>query len=327
MAKKSIYSIKDELIRKSREAMMAAVQTYNNPSLSFKAETFITLAIISWTYLLHAFYRKEKIEYRYYEKVGKVNRYNRTKYGAYKHWELERCVNDVKCPLDFDTKANLKFLIGIRHEIEHQMTNRIDEYLSAKLQACAINFDYYITLLFGEKYSLSDELALSIQFSPLNPHQRESLIDNNHITTNVMNFISEYENNLSQDSLQNSRYAYRVLFIPVNAKRKGQADKVIEFVDSKSELAAGLEKSYTILKETEKRKYKPGEIVSEMKKSGYINFSIRKHTDLWKSKDARNPKYSYGVNISGYWYWYQPWFDLVKEYCEKNRKELSEGVR
>lgn len=60
MAKKSIYSIKDELIRKSREAMMAAVQTYNNPSLSFKAETFITLAIISWTYLLHAFYRKEK---------------------------------------------------------------------------------------------------------------------------------------------------------------------------------------------------------------------------------------------------------------------------
>ncbi len=150
MAKKSIYSIKDELIRKSREAMMAAVQTYNNPSLSFKAETFITLAIISWTYLLHAFYRKEKIEYRYYEKVGKVNRYNRTKYGAYKHWELERCVNDVKCPLDFDTKANLKFLIGIRHEIEHQMTNRIDEYLSAKLQACAINFDYYITLLFGK---------------------------------------------------------------------------------------------------------------------------------------------------------------------------------
>lgn len=161
-------------------------------------------------------------------------------------------MNDVKCPLDFDTKANLKFLIGIRHEIEHQMTNRIDEYLSAKLQACAINFDYYITLLFGKKYSLSDELALSIQFSPLNPHQRESLIDNNHITTNVMNFISEYENNLSQDSLQNSRYAYRVLFIPVNAKRKGQADKVIEFVDSKSELAAGLEKSYTILKETEK---------------------------------------------------------------------------
>ena len=39
-----------ELITKSREAMMSAVQIYNNPQITFKAETFISLAIISWTY-------------------------------------------------------------------------------------------------------------------------------------------------------------------------------------------------------------------------------------------------------------------------------------
>lgn len=41
---------KTELLIKSREAMMSAVQLYNNPQITFKSETFITLAIIAWTY-------------------------------------------------------------------------------------------------------------------------------------------------------------------------------------------------------------------------------------------------------------------------------------
>ena len=160
-------SIRNELLRKSRETMFAAVQTYNNPLITFKAETFITLAVISWTYLLHAYLKEQGIIYKYYTQIGKIKRYDKTKYGAYKYWELERCLNDNNCPLDGNTKNNLKFLIGIRHEIEHQMTNKIDEYISAKLQACAINYDYYIKKLFGDKYAINDSLALTIQFSPL----------------------------------------------------------------------------------------------------------------------------------------------------------------
>jgi len=34
-----------------------------------------------------------------------------------------------------DSANNLRFLIGIRHEIEHQMTFRLDNNLSAKFQA------------------------------------------------------------------------------------------------------------------------------------------------------------------------------------------------
>lgn len=30
----------------------------------------------------------------------KQKRYDRTKNGAYKHWELERCINEKKSPLD-----------------------------------------------------------------------------------------------------------------------------------------------------------------------------------------------------------------------------------
>lgn len=323
MAKKKLYSVKDELIKKSREAMMASVQIYNNPNVTFKAESFITLAIIGWTYLLHAYYRQRKIDYRYYTVVGKIKRYDKTKYGAYKHWELERCLNDKNCPLDSDTISNLKFLIGIRHEIEHQMTDKIDEYLSAKLQACAINFDFYICKLFGEKYGLNKELALAIQFSPLSPAQQGDLKDNPHITTNIKNFVVEYEESLTDEALKSSRYAYRVLFVPINAKRKGQADQVVEFIKSDSPLAEGVEKTYALIKETEKPKYRPGEIVKMMQDEGYTKFTINKHTDLWKEKDGKNPKFAYGVNVSGCWYWYSSWLDIVRKYCEENRVFLQ----
>ena len=158
--KRSIKSVKDELIKKSREAIMAAVQIYNNPQITFKSESFITLSIIAWTYLMHAYYRSRDIEYRYFKKTGKKKQFDKTSRGADKYWELERCINCPESPLDIDTKNNLMFLIGIRHEIEHQMTNQIDEFLSAKLQACAINYDYYIAHLFGARYAVSKDLCL-----------------------------------------------------------------------------------------------------------------------------------------------------------------------
>src|SRR3989339_2159901 len=136
-----IKSVADELIRKSREAALAAVQIYNNPTITFKAELFIVVMNIAWTYLLHAFFKKEKIEYRYFEEHGLRKKFDRTKSGAYKYWELERCLNDDSCPLDSVTKINLRFMIGIRHEIEHQMTKRIDSTFSAKFQANCLNFN------------------------------------------------------------------------------------------------------------------------------------------------------------------------------------------
>lgn len=151
---------KKELIEKSREAMLAAVQSYNNPQITFKSENFIVLAIISWTYLLHCYYANQGIDYRYFHYKGKKKIYDKTTYGAYKHWELERCLNDKKSPLDIETTKNLKFLIGLRHEIEHQMTQNIDDTISAKIQACSINYNYYLKDFFGTEYGIDNQLGI-----------------------------------------------------------------------------------------------------------------------------------------------------------------------
>jgi len=316
MRSRTVWSVKDELIKKSREAMLAAVQVYNNPQITFKSETFITLAVIAWTYLMHSYYREQGVDYRYFEKKGTRKKYHKTKNGADKFWELERCINCDACPLDNATKTNLRFLIGIRHEIEHQMTNSIDEDISAKLQACALNYDYYIRTLCGDKYNVSKELSISIQFAAITSEQERNLRSGNKLATNVKNFISAFESSLPNDDISNPRYAYRVLYVPINANRKGQADKVIEFVKPGSDIAGEIGR--VLIKETERNKYLPSGIVDTMQQEGFPKFNIVNHTHLWKTHDARNPRKHFGVQIAKAWYWYDAWLIFVRKHCQDN---------
>ena len=207
---------KYELLQKSREAMLSAVQIYNNPQIRFKSETFITLAIIAWTYMLHAYYGNHNVDYRYYKEKNGRRYYDYTKHGAKKHWELERCLNDDACPLDNSTIANLRFLIGIRHEIEHQMTKQIDDSISAKIQACSINYNYYIKKLFGEPFGVDQELSLAIQFSPVEAEQKEALYNNNKLAGNIQRFITDFEDDLTPNSLHQHFYLFHLLLLPLH---------------------------------------------------------------------------------------------------------------
>lgn len=95
---------------KSREAMLSAVQIYNNPLISFKTESFIVLSLIAWTYLLHAYYRSKRVDYRYFAKKSGRKRYVKNPDGSIKYWDLKECISKSDCPLDKDTVNNLNFL-------------------------------------------------------------------------------------------------------------------------------------------------------------------------------------------------------------------------
>lgn len=317
--KRKVKSVKTELLTKSREAMLSAVQIFNNPNIQFKSESFIVLSNIAWMYLLHAYYREKKIEYRYHDVVNTRKRYHRTKRGAYKYWELERCLNEDKSPIDNITTSNLRFLIGLRHEIEHQMTTKIDEYLSARFQSCCLNYNLFIKKLFDSKYAIDKHLSVSLQFSTINEEQTEKLKEFTDLPKNIATYINDFDDKLSDELYNDIRFSYRVLYVPKSANNKGQADKVIEFIPANTPEAEGLNKEYVLIKEKEKQKHLPSKIVALMKKKGFNKFSVHKHTQLWKKLDGKNPSKNYGVSVEGAWYWYDHWLKIVEEYCKKNK--------
>ena len=317
--KTGLHLADDELIIKSREAMLSAVQGYNNPTTLFKSELFIVTAVISWTYLLHWHYKKSGIDYRHRKDDGTILK---TKQGANKHWELDACLACAQCPLDEPTKENLRFLIGIRHEIEHQLTRRIDDTISAKLQACCLNFNRAIKALCGERYGLDGELAFALQFSGISNDQRNMLLSDMDLPAHIVAMQTAFEDTLSEEMIRDPRYAYRVALVEVAANSKGKADRVIEFV--KPEAAQREEIERVLFKYAEKPKYKPAQVVKKMQDEGFVNFKAHHHSNLWKAMDARNPAKGFGVFLKdGDWWWYENWLERARAHCEEHQKEYS----
>lgn len=313
---RSIGSVATELISKSREAALCAIRVFNDPHVSFKSETYIVLMMIAWTYLMHAYLRKKKIEYRYFTKNGKRRKFDRTTRGAFKYWELERCLNDKQSPIDKDTSNNLKFLIGLRHEIEHQMTRSLDNYLSGRYQACAINYNEYLKKLFGKRLSLDSYLTYSLQFIELSEEQVTGQKPQASIPERLKAYIADFDAALTHDEYNSPHYAYRLLFKKKIVNRPGQADRVVEFIDPNSELAKTIDKEYWVKKEVERSKFRPSHVVAEVQKAGYPKFRLNPdHVVMWKGEDAKNPTKGYGAVVEGTWYWYESWVKRCIELC------------
>ena len=320
VVRKRSPSVRAELLRNSREAALNAVQTFNNPLATFKTETFIVLIVIAWTYLLHAYYQQNRVEYRYYEKGPKRRKFDRTKSGAFKYWELERCLNDRACPLDAPTKLNLRFLIGLRNEIEHHRSAGADERFSGRYLACCLNYERYICDLFGKQQSLGRAAAFTLQFRNLKATDtsEEAVAP---LPSNVTKYLQEFDAKLSDENLKSQYFRRRFLFVPLVTTKRAQSDEVIEFVPLDSDLGKEINDKYqrVLLKEIERPKHLPSEIVELMNKEGYTRFKMHHHIEFWKKVDGRNLGKGYGVQVAHTWYWYDRWVDEVRRHCAANK--------
>ncbi|MCA3717619.1 MAG: DUF3644 domain-containing protein [Brevundimonas sp.] len=303
----------DELLIKAREAMIAAVHIFNGAGLTFRAELFIVTAVIAWTYLLHAWFRREGIDYRH-TKMEKGERVVfKTPNGADKYWELAQCLKHARCPVERGAADNLLYLLELRHEIEHRSTNRIDDAVSAKLQACCINFNDVIKAQFGAQYALERRLPIALQFVTFSPDQRALLKKAGNLPRHIETMMEGFEEKLTPEQQDDPRFAYRVFMIRKTANRAPGADLAVELVPPGSDVE---EKFSMALKEVEKRKYLPTEIVAKVQAEGFDRFTMDSHTRLWKRLDAKDPAKGYGaIAVGKQWCWYEPWVNRVFEEC------------
>jgi Protein of unknown function (DUF3644) len=317
-----IYSVAGRLVTQSQDAALAGVQVFNSPLIKFKSETFIVLMSIAWTYLLHAHYRRAGVEYRYYRRQGRRRRFEYTEDGGFKYWDLAKCLTATECPLDGATKKNLQFLLGLRNEITHHMSPALDQFASARYQACCLNYNRYIKELFGDRYGIDQYLSYSLQFQRLSREQLAAPTDAD-LPVNVRSYIARFDSELSSDELNSERFAFRMLFVPKLVGRPGQADEIIEFLKPDSEITQAVNRDYVAFKEVERPKYLPSEVVKLMQERGFPRFTMHWHTELWHLLDARNPSKGFGTQVAHAWYWYESWITVVQEHCESHATDYQ----
>lgn len=307
--------LEDELLIKSREAMLAAVQTFNSGGLNFRSELFIVSAVIAWTYLLHSWYKKEGIDYWYKNADGTPRPIRRN--GPVKYWELGYCLRRNDCPLPLPVRKNLEFIIEIRDEIEHRMTTNIDVSIGAKLQACCLNYNTAIMEYFGQQYGLEKRLPLALQFVTFNSDQRNALKSQRNLPAHISTMMQTFEDGLTNELRLDSSYAYRVLLVPKSANHLSGSDEAVELVREGSEDAENI--SRVLMKEVTKSRFPRDRIIELVRNAGFPRFSSHWHTQLVRQLDAKNVAHGFGTtgDYRNSWVWYQKWLDRVLAHCEE----------
>ena len=115
------------------------------------------------------------------------------------------------------------------------------------------------------------------------------------------------------DELNDPTYAYRVALVPITINNPRKADEVFEIVDRDSPEAEAIG---IVLRDRERPKHLPGQVVNRMHELGFRRFNMHHHTQLWKQLDGKNRGKGFGADIAGTWYWYDTWVAEVEKHCE-----------
>lgn len=303
----------DELLVKAREAMIAAVHNFNSAGITFRAEIFITTAMIAWTYLCHAWFKRKGIDYRY-KRAGAIVTMPS---GSEKYWELGKCIKHSRLPISTGAKQNLELLLIIRHEIEHRSTDRIDSSLGPLMQACCINFNEAIRTWFGEQFGLERRLPIALQFVTFNAAQTAGLKSAPALPDQIATIMDTFHGKMSDDELKDPAFTYRVAFVPKVGSKASKSDLAIEFVNRDSDEAKEI--NSVLLKEVDKNRHTASQVVETMKAEGYPRFGLNNHTNLWRELDAKRPEKGFGRqgDYRNTWVWFDSWLERVRAHCQE----------
>lgn len=300
MAKGLPLRVKENL-EKCRTAAIAAVETYNRPGSRFRTAQYLILIVIAWIAIFHAiFYQKRKRPwYRLKASTsGPGIRYVKVD-GEPKHWDLSECLKQHYSDKNPPERKNLEFLIGLRNKIEHRHLPELDSSLFGECQAALLNLETLLVAEFGHKYALTEQLAVSLQFSQMIPDEKAKATKQLVLSASksVVDYVEKFRSGLPNAVLNSMKYSFSVYLVPRVSNREKAADAAVQFVrvdEASEEELKRLEKLNVLIKEkhipiANLGLYKPGEVVSELERRLPFRIKMADHTEAWRHFGVRPP--------------------------------------
>lgn len=283
------------ILEASLDAALLAVEVYNKPRTTFRSQAYITLMIMAWTRLLHAYFNNSIGDKYYYKDKDKPNRYAVID-GDKKAWELTECIKQYK-KLSEPVKKNLEFFIKIRNKIEHRHIDpkEVDVSIFGECQSMLFNYENTLIQLFGSTYSINESLVYSLQFSQLRTtgQQKSGKSVLSKDTSEILSYIQKFKATLGDEVYASQEFSIKLLQIP-KVSNNDRDTPAMEFVRwdtlNDADKKDAYEKITTIIKDkkiiTEAanvKRLKPGQVVTkvnELVPATKIKISI--HTALWR---------------------------------------------
>lgn len=266
--KSGLSPIDDERLFRAREAMIAAVENFNNPSSLFKIQIFTVVSKIAWTYLLHEYYDRKGIKI-----IGEDGN----------SLLMSQMLARDDCPLTEDVKKNLSSIKILRDNVEHKLLSSIGRTYWPLFQANCLNFDSVIRKLFGDSAGLRDILSLALQFGGMDIEQLSKL-QAYDLTPMIEAIDAAIIEGAGIHGKEGAAYKFKVSY---HFEKATKGDSHIVF--NKNNPEAGKVSNVLTQKVVgdELWPHKPSKVVQMIREKTGVAFSQHQHQLAWKKFGAR----------------------------------------
>ena len=197
---------------KARQSALLAVEVYNKPAIAFKSSAYISLMVIAWTSLFHAYFLSNSTQPYMKAKNGRFKKID----GDYAYWSLDDCLKEYWThDTENSVRKNIEFFIPLRNKIEHRHLPELDANIFGECQALLLNFDSFIGDHFQAKYQLRESLSFSLQLFPT-ANSFSNLVKADRNLVDIKKFIDSYRSSLSADVTNSASYSFKAFLIQVS---------------------------------------------------------------------------------------------------------------
>jgi hypothetical protein len=286
------------MVQASKAEAMLAVEFYNTTGERRSLEAFVVHMHLVWLYLLHAEFKKDGTDCRYWRTADSGRLVLERVDGEPKAWELGRCVRE-RWPRDEEpVRKNLEFFIGLRNRIEHRYQESIGLMVAGHAQAMLLNYENELVGAFGLAEGLADRLRFPVFLSSLTPDGVESIKRiRARVPGRALRYINDFREGLDAAVADDARFEFRVHLVPQTGPRTS-ADLAINFVQADAidpadrAVLERLGQTGLVARHTRDRpvqnlgRHKPSHVVSEVA-AKVPGFNKTDHAAAWKRHGTR----------------------------------------
>ena len=282
----------EEQLDHARQAALGAVRVWNDPTATFRTETFALLLVTAWNSLALAVLQQAGDEWRDLDENGSP----RTVNGRERALETSELVDAAFSGDRFrGLRRNVEFWLGLRNQVAHRHLPALDVAIVPQAQAGLLNLEGALEERFGSDFTLGSALSVPLQLTGFRDPGVLSSVK--RLQASLPLDVQTYlEDQASRNAalVDDPAYMLRVTFVPTVPASGRSPDAVAHFVkpgEVSEDLAQAL-KEYTVVTKVVKAE-RPNliatQVVDAVSDRISYRFTMRMHTVAARKLKARPP--------------------------------------
>ena len=276
----------------ARQSCLSALRVWNDPTASFRAESFSLLLVTAWNAFCIAILQKRNEEWRSTDDADAPFQTD----GADRALDTRELVAKAFSEEEhLGLRENLRIWIDLRNSVAHRHLPALDHLVIPNAQAALMNFEKAIVREFGPAFAIAERLSVPLQLSGFRDPgvlaSRKKLQAS--LPLDVQHLLAQPE--LDHPTLgSDDTFLLRVAFIPFVPSSANSPDAIAYFAkpgEVPNAISDSIER-YLVLPKgyTARPSILPTEVVKAVQERTGYRFNTNLHAEAARRLGARPPR-------------------------------------